>query len=138
MKRSELKRLADMRLRDAHVLLGARRYAGCYYLAGYAVECGLKACIAKTFSANTIPERRKVNSVYTHDLAGLVGVADLRGSFDTERDADPEFEAKWNVVKDWKPERRYLTRATRQEAEDLYDAIADPQNGVFRWLQRHW
>jgi HEPN domain-containing protein len=29
------------------VLLEAGLYAGAYYLAGYAVECALKACIAK-------------------------------------------------------------------------------------------
>ena len=35
------------RLREARALLGVRCWSGAYYLAGYAIECGLKACIIK-------------------------------------------------------------------------------------------
>ncbi len=41
----ELRQLAEDRLRDAAALLAAGQFSGAYYLAGYAVECGLKACI---------------------------------------------------------------------------------------------
>ncbi len=34
-------------MRDAEVLLDAGQWSGAYYLAGYAVECGLKACAAE-------------------------------------------------------------------------------------------
>jgi hypothetical protein len=45
MNRAELQQLAEDRRLDAEALLAAQRWAGAYYLAGYAVECGLKACI---------------------------------------------------------------------------------------------
>ncbi len=138
MRRSELKKLAEMRLKDARSLLDTRRYAACYYLAGYAVECALKACIAKQFRANTIPNQKLVNSVYQHQLEGLVGVAGLKQDLDQESAADSDFEASWNVVKDWKPDTRYRAGATRREAQDFYDAITDPAHGVLQWLQRHW
>ncbi len=43
MNRAELQRLAKDRLLDAKALFAARRWSGAYYLAGYAVECALKA-----------------------------------------------------------------------------------------------
>ena len=138
MKRSELKRLAELRRQDALSLLQQRRYGACYYLAGYAVECALKACIAKQFNANTIPDPKRVNNIYTHQVEVLVGIAGLKTALDTEAARDPDFEANWNVVKDWKPERRYQLGVTRTEAQGLYDAIDDPHHGVFQWLQRNW
>ncbi len=47
MNRIDLQQLARARLREAEALLNAGEWSGAYYLAGYAVECGLKACIAK-------------------------------------------------------------------------------------------
>jgi hypothetical protein len=45
VNRVQLRQLAEDRLLDAERLLTGGRWAGAYYLAGYAVECGLKACI---------------------------------------------------------------------------------------------
>ena len=82
IRRSELRRLAEMRLGDAHSLLNARRYPASYYIVGYAVECGLKACIARRFHANATPERQLVNSAHTHSLENLIGVAELTAEKD--------------------------------------------------------
>ena len=138
LRRSELKKLAKVRMADGRSLLDARRYAACYYLLGYAVEAALKACVAKQFRANAIPDKNRVNSIYTHVLEKLVRVAELEQALVREREADRDFEVNWLVVKDWKTDRRYQTQATRQEASNLYDAIADPTHGVFQWLRRHW
>jgi hypothetical protein len=45
VNRTDLQKLARVRLGDAKVLLKAKRWPAAYYLAGYAVECGLKACV---------------------------------------------------------------------------------------------
>jgi HEPN domain-containing protein len=47
MTRKDLQKLAAIRLKEAKLLLAANAPDGAYYLAGYAVECALKACIAK-------------------------------------------------------------------------------------------
>jgi len=144
MRRSELKKLTDLRLKDAHSLLSGRRYAASYYLAGYAVECAIKVCIASQFKANTVPAQKVVNRYYTHNFqelikaADLVKAADLERDFDRLRKRDAEFEANWNVVKDWKPDRRYELQITKREAEDLYNAITDHNHGVDQWLRRNW
>ena len=47
MNRYDLRKLAKIRLKEAQILLKNGNYDGAYYLSGYVVECGLKACIAK-------------------------------------------------------------------------------------------
>jgi len=69
MNRSDFKKLAKVRLKDAQALLEKGCYSGAYYLAGYAVECGLKACIAKqTREFDFPPDRKVIDAVYIHDL----------------------------------------------------------------------
>ena len=48
MNRTDLQKLSNARIREARILFAAGEYSGAYYLAGYAVECALKACIAKS------------------------------------------------------------------------------------------
>jgi len=45
LNRPQLHQLAEDRVLDAKALLDAGRWSGAYYLAGYAIECGLKACV---------------------------------------------------------------------------------------------
>jgi len=124
-------------VRDGETLFATKRYDACYYLAGYAVECALKACIARKFRANTIPDRNEVNRTYSHDLARLVEVAGLQVELERRLD-NAGFGENWNLVKDWRPDRRYELATTRGEARALLEAITDPQNGILVWLSKHW
>ncbi len=138
MRRRDLQRLSEDRLRDAAVLLRARRYGAAYYLLGYSVECAIKACIATRFRARTIPDRTLVNNVYQHDLERLLGVAGLDAAFARAWQVDRELEAKWNVLRRWKPESRYRASIARRDVLELYDAVGNPAHGVLQWVQRHW
>ena len=66
--RATFQQLAEERLAEARALLKAGHPSGAYYLAGYAVECALKAKIAMQFRANEIPDRSLVNKAYDHDF----------------------------------------------------------------------
>ena len=57
MNRSSLQNLANERIKDAEALLMAGRWSGAYYLAGYAVECALKACFAKQTREYDFPQK---------------------------------------------------------------------------------
>jgi len=70
-----------------------------YYLAGYAVECGLKACNARRTRRFEFPDRQRVNQSYTHDLGKLVEAAGLKGDRDARIASSPAFRVGWNVVK---------------------------------------
>lgn len=60
------------------MLVQNRKPQGAYYLAGYAVECALKACIAKETKRHEFPPKRQyVHDVYTHDLNSLLRLTGL-------------------------------------------------------------
>lgn len=136
MKRSDLKELARIRLKEAKVLLDNRQYSGAYYLSGYVIECALKACIAKQTSKFDFPDKKKVLDSYTHDLEKLVKVANLEDELKSLK-ADPDFSPLWEHLKEWSEESRYK-KHNRNEATDIYLAITDPNHGVLKWLQQHW
>ena len=50
MTRKDFQQLARVRLKEAKALLNLEHFACAYYLAGYVIECALKACIAKSLS----------------------------------------------------------------------------------------
>ena len=137
MNRDDLKDIAHIRLKDARVLLKNGNYERAYYLCGYVIECGLKACIAKQTKRYDFPDRRAVNQSYTHDLTVLVGVAGLEPDLGLEKKRDRAFELNWNLVEQWSEESRYEKRSEK-EAHDLYSAITNRKHGVLRWIRQHW
>jgi hypothetical protein len=74
-----------MRLQDARVLMRGGNVPGAYYLTGLAVECAVKACIAKnTVRHDFPPSPSAVKDIYTHDLVKLVGAARLQATLDAD------------------------------------------------------
>ena len=57
MNKTELENLASIRIKEAEILLTADCYHGAYYLAGYSLECILKACIAKQVKEFDFPDK---------------------------------------------------------------------------------
>jgi HEPN domain-containing protein len=139
MNRKDFQVLSKLRINEARVLLDNACYEGAYYLAGYAVECGLKACIARKTNLHDFPpDPRTVQKIYVHDLTQLVEAARLKHSFDNEMQANGAFAANWAVVKEWSEHKRYSTGISRQDAQDLFRAITARKNGVLAWLKRYW
>jgi HEPN domain-containing protein len=137
MNRAELQRLAKDRLRDAKVLLAARRWSGAYYLAGYAVECGLKACIAKLMKSEEFPDKNFAEKCWTHDLERLLLLAGLKAERDAKSAAGAAFSDNWGTVKDWNESSRY-ERTAKARCLALYKAITEAKHGVFQWIKSHW
>jgi HEPN domain-containing protein len=137
MNRSDFKALAVIRLREASLLLKNKQYSGAYYLAGYAVETALKACISKETRRHDFPDKQRALDSWTHSLTQLLRTAGLQALLEAETSGDSEFAANWNVVKDWSEQSRY-SQTDQKEAEALIRAISDKGHGVLRWLKRHW
>jgi HEPN domain-containing protein len=74
MNRRDLQLLSEARVDDAESLLEAGRWSAAYYLLGYAVECGLKACAAHQFRQDEVPDKTVVNDFYTHRLDKLLAI----------------------------------------------------------------
>jgi HEPN domain-containing protein len=137
VNRKDLQELANARLAEAKVLLKAGHSNGAYYLAGYAIECALKACIARTTQRHDFPDKKSVDASYTHDLNALIKVANLESARVQEARRDPIFRNHWDVVRQWSEQSRYR-RHTIEMASELLEAIAGRKHGVIAWIKRHW
>ena len=138
MNRNDLQRLADARVGDAEVLLNADRWAAAYYLAGYAVECALKACAANRFREHEVPERKLVDDFYTHRLDILLGISGVKDAFDDRLRADPPFRDNWDIVRDWNQAARYHHSTTERRARQMFLAVTEPSCGVLTWLKTRY
>lgn len=137
LKREDLQANAQAKLDDAIILLQHGRFSNAYYLAGYAVEIGLKACIAAQISAETIPDKAFIKRILDHDFMNLVGLAGLAKALKDQEDQDDVFGANWALVCEWLPDSRYES-SDPTSAQAIMSAIIDPKSGVFSWIKTHW
>lgn len=119
------------------MLLGAGYPDGAYYLAGYAVECALKACIARATKRYEFPDKKSVEASHTHNLSHLIRVANLDLARLEEARRNPAFRNHWDLVQEWSEHSRYR-RIDFVTAKSLVHAIGDRKQGVMVWIRRHW
>ena len=137
MHRRDLQALSKVRLTEAKALLGLGLCDGAYYLAGYAVECALKACIAKGTQRHEFPDRRRVESSYSHNLRELIKVAGLDDARRERAGQDASFRSNWDIAESWSEQSRY--RPDRPEAaKAMVVAVGDRRHGVIAWIKLHW
>lgn len=127
--KAAIKRKADaMRLFEA----GKSHYAGSMYLAGYAIECRMKAIMMDAYGVLTLKDlggRMSLDErdVFTHGLEAMVETA----PFGESLRRSPVWRDFAKHVTLWKPSWRYDPRErTEREARDFLDAV----DRVFRWL----
>lgn len=140
MNRLQWQQLAERWLVDAKPLLDAHRWSAAYYVAGYAVECGLKACVLVRLAAE--PEvifetRRFSENCWTHSALELVKLAGLEAARAADTAANPALLKNWLTVKDWTEQSRYQA-VSHQKAKKLYAAITHKPVGVMQWIRARW
>jgi HEPN domain-containing protein len=125
------------RLEDAEALFAAERWRGAMYVAGYALECVLKAKLMQRFQCRTLErleERlhqrrliRKSRSVFTHEIELLF---QLSGVVDRLKDNTAMY-AHLKFVNRWTPAWRYSVEPTRRDdAEDFLTAVRELRSWV--------
>jgi len=137
MNRADLQKLSNIRIREAQILFTAGEYSGAYYLAGYAVECALKACFAKSVNRYDYPDKNRAGKIFTHKLVDLARLANLDADFATDRNANSKLDGSWLLVCNWTEDSRYSVW-TKTEAEAILDAITGKNDGVLSWIKRRW
>ncbi len=137
MNRLQLQQLAAERLLDAEALLNAGRWSGAYYLAGYAVECALKACIAKLTNQHDFPDKDLATKAFTHKIEDLVRLANLETLRDADRTANAVRRTNWTTIRVWDEKSRYQ-QWTEIRARTLFKAVSDAKDGVLPWIMGHW
>lgn len=138
MNRVDLKRISMIRQREARVLRDAGCFPGSYYLTGYAVECALKARIAKRVQRHDFPDKELGIEAYTHNLKVLMRVAGLDREFEHDMKANSALRFNWLVVASWSESSRYEHQVTKQEAFDMYAACTARKDGILSWLRKRW
>jgi HEPN domain-containing protein len=137
MNRADFQEIAELRVRESRALLAAGFPECAYYLAGYAVECALKACIAKRTREHDFPEKKLVNDSHTHDLTKLLQLAELKVDLEAAMQGNPAMISSWDAIQDWNESSRYERRST-QEAADLLEASEDQTGGLLPWIMLRW
>jgi len=135
--RKDLQKLAELRIKEAQDLLARKHPSGSYYLAGFSIECALKAVIARNFKANQIPDKKFVQQIYEgHDFKKLLSLANLK-ELEHGIDNNVRVGVNWATVCKWKVESRYEIKRL-DEAKALLLAIQDPSDGILIWIKRFW
>jgi HEPN domain-containing protein len=138
MNKTDLETLVDIRVSESQVLLESKNYQGAYYLAGYALECAIKACISKQVRQYDFPNKDLAQKSHQHKLTDLLGVAGLKQELKEKEQADLDFKLNWAVAKDWTVESRYECSIESSKAYDLFQAVTDENSGVLAWLKTFW
>ena len=138
MNRTDLQKLSNIRIMEARALLQAGHASGAYYLAGYGVECALKACIARQTRRHDFPNLRLVRRSYTHDLEELLRVTGLEAEFEQGMQADRKLRLNRSVVKDWNETARYESQINMFMATHFVMACTGRPNGVLPWIRKRW
>jgi hypothetical protein len=124
----------------AKSLLDDHRWSAGYYVAGYAVECGLKACVLARLAGTPeviFDDRRFSEKCWTHSARELIRLAGLESILSADIAANRVLDRNWHIVMDWSEQSRYET-TSHHKAKKLYNAIADNTNGVMQWIRAHW
>ena len=138
LNRDKLRLLADSRLKEAGVLLDKACWTGAYYMTGLAVECALKAYLARAVQQHDFPDKNFVNRAYTHKLKELVQIdAVLWEELQKEFSGDEKLASNWNTVLLWNDENRY-EMVEELQAKSLYAAATEPGCGVMEWIRGRW
>lgn len=121
MKKDEIEKIVQARVKDAQVLYESSRYDGSVYLCGYAIELGLKARICRTLQWDEYPTSGKYSSFKTHDLDVLLH---LTGCEDKVK---LKHLANWSIVAQWNPEARYnpIGSVQNSDAKDMLESTKE-------------
>jgi len=121
--KTDLRKRARAKLKDAEILLKNKRYDGAVYLGGYVMELILKARTCRNLSWTGFPETngefQNYRSFKTHNLDILLSLSGVEQKVKLHHFMD------WNNVNQWNPEMRYgeIGGMSSQDAKDILESI---------------
>ena len=120
-------------MEQARVLRDAGLNDGAYFHAGQAIEFGLKALYLKRHGLSSMPDDHK--GARWHDLNACAEAARLRSDLN-QKGTSGALRANWLTVRDWRSNARFPDmRVSRKEMVELFAAVCDGRDGVWRWLE---
>jgi hypothetical protein len=120
-------RCAFQRYEEAEVLLAADYSTGAVYLAGYGIECILKALVLMSVVAGAQPDTLKsFRGSKAHDYEWLRSVYLTNGGARFPSEITQHF----TLVNDWSTDLRYTPRSVRRGDAEAFLAAAV---AIIRW-----
>jgi hypothetical protein len=86
---------------------------------------------------SNLQDRKFSEKCWTHDLEGLLALANLAPTLAADTAANPALSANSAVAKDWAETSRSVQK-TQPEAETLSEAITNDPSGVLPWIRIRW
>jgi HEPN domain-containing protein len=137
---SEQSKAGQHRRADADALFEKQRWRGAMYLAGYAIECLIKAKLMKMFKQSDLEgleaelKRRHIipddSSLFDHRIELYVGASGRLDALRSNRDLWRSF----NVANRWIPSWRYNPdQSNRADAEDFLSAV----DAMLEWIRNN-
>jgi HEPN domain-containing protein len=137
---SEQSKAGQHRRADADALFEKQRWRGAMYLAGYAIECLIKAKLMERFKQSNLEDletefkRRHVipdrSSLFDHRIELYVGAS---GRLDALR-SDNALWRSFNIANRWIPSWRYNPDlSNRADAEDFLFAV----DAMLEWIRNN-
>lgn len=96
-----------------------------------------KACIAKETRRFEFPDKKRVDSSYSHNLRELIRIAGLNKALLGRAGNDAAFHKNWDAVEAWSEQSRYR-RNSLESAQILLAAVGDRRHGVISWIKLQW
>jgi hypothetical protein len=138
--RTEQLKASIHRWDDANALFRGRRWRGAMYIAGYAMECLLKALLMKRFDVDNLDDLERVlkqrgklradATIYDHRIELYVQAADQMGRLRNDQSAFRDF-VKANA---WLPSWRYDPDLSNSgDARDFLNAV----DSMLDWFRAH-
>lgn len=144
--RTEFQLLSGKRLDEAKALQSAGHYEAAFYLAGYAVECGLKAAVCKTLRIDLFNLSTDLHKGFkTHRLDYLIVLAGLSVQLANDAAADTSLSVAANPFvnppsgvdrwQSWTEEVRYNVVAC---PDTVSHNFVNNVERFISWLENHW
>lgn len=143
----EIKKLAELRLEEAQILLDNGKTNGAFYLLGYTIELYLKYKICKLLNIDNLFDescvlRKKYfegrNPFFSHDLNTLLVFSGLKLKFDEAKSQDKIlFKTTSLLVDVWSEKSRYDIQPKKEEDVKASIELLKNENGLLSWIQKN-
>lgn len=148
--RSDLQNLTQQRLAEANALLSLNFPDAAFYLAGYPIECALKAAVCRTLDQDNFyePNRSDKTTRYvqdrifrefkTHNYNDPLVLSGLSAKFEIARNSDLELYLAWVEIEEagWTEQCRYQL-GTKKSMQDVSDFVAAVETLIV-WISKYW
>ncbi len=146
---STLQKLAHQRLADAAVLVATDQPDTAFYLAGYAIECALKAAVCRTLDqddfyqsdrtnkGNRYVQDRVFREFKTHNYSDLLVLSGLSTKFERACLDDLQIDSAWSFIEQtrWSEQSRYELGT---KTIDIASAFTNAVELIVLWISKHW